>query len=495
MDRFRGYWWSPDGQRAAGRAGRRVAGAALAHRRPGPPRPAGRRGRATRPPGTPNADVTLAHRRPRRRRASTSRGTPTHLPYLAARRLAARARRRTSSCRAATSGAAGARGRRRRPARRRSCTRRPTPPGSTSTPACPAWLADGRLVWLADRDDAPPAARRRRAGDAAGAAGLARCSASGDDWVLLEAVRRARPSGHVYRWSAPPGSSALTSEPGLHGAARRRRRPRRRVGRASVTPAPRGRSSATAPSVGRARPRTPRRPTPGPARRAAPDRRARRCGRPSSCPATSVRTGPLPVLMDPYGGPHARVRRRRPRRLPDVAVVRRPGLRGRRRRRPGHAGPRAAPGTRASTSTWPTPALEDQVDALHGVAEQFPGELDLDRVAIRGWSFGGYLAALAVLRRPDVFHAAVAGAPVTDWRLYDTHYTERYLGDPADAPGGVRRATSLLDDAAKLDAPAAADPRPGRRQRGRRPHPAAVVGAARRRAGRTPCCRCAGSPT
>ena len=51
-------------------------------------------------------------------------------------------------------------------------------------------------------------------------------------------------------------------------------------------------------------------------------------------------------------------------------------------------------------------------------------------MAIRGWSFGGYLAALAVLRRPDVFHAAIAGAPVTDWRLYDTHYTERYLGLP-----------------------------------------------------------------
>ena len=74
-------------------------------------------------------------------------------------------------------------------------------------------------------------------------------------------------------------------------------------------------------------------------------------------------------------------------------------------------------------------ALEDQVEALHAAASEFP--LDLSRVAIRGWSFGGYLAALAVLRRPDVFHAAVAGAPVTEWRLYDTHYTERYLGDPS----------------------------------------------------------------
>ena len=51
-------------------------------------------------------------------------------------------------------------------------------------------------------------------------------------------------------------------------------------------------------------------------------------------------------------------------------------------------------------------------------------------LGIRGWSFGGYLAALAVLERPDIFHAAVAGAPVTQWELYDTHYTERYLGKP-----------------------------------------------------------------
>jgi dipeptidyl-peptidase-4 len=76
-------------------------------------------------------------------------------------------------------------------------------------------------------------------------------------------------------------------------------------------------------------------------------------------------------------------------------------------------------------------------------------------VAIRGWSFGGYLAALAVLRRPDVFHAAVAGAPVTDWRLYDTHYTERYLGHPdADPDGpGVYERSSLLADAHRLERP------------------------------------------
>ena len=77
--------------------------------------------------------------------------------------------------------------------------------------------------------------------------------------------------------------------------------------------------------------------------------------------------------------------------------------------------------------------LDDQVEALHAAAGRC-ADLDLSRVAIRGWSFGGYLAALAVLRRPDVFHAAVVGAPVTDWRLYDTHYTERYLGHPDENP-------------------------------------------------------------
>jgi dipeptidyl-peptidase-4 len=95
--------------------------------------------------------------------------------------------------------------------------------------------------------------------------------------------------------------------------------------------------------------------------------------------------------------------------------------------------------------------LEDQVEALQSAAQQC-ADLDLSRVAIRGWSFGGYLAALAVLRRPDVFHAAVAGAPPTDWRLYDTCYTERYLGRPDTDPDNYAR-SSLLADAPKLTRP------------------------------------------
>jgi len=81
---------------------------------------------------------------------------------------------------------------------------------------------------------------------------------------------------------------------------------------------------------------------------------------------------------------------------------------------------------------------------LHAATEAFP-DLDPSRVAIRGWSFGGYLSALAVLRRPDVFHAAVAGAPVTDWLLYDTHYTERYLGDPATDSAAYEKSSIISD--------------------------------------------------
>jgi dipeptidyl-peptidase-4 len=158
----------------------------------------------------------------------------------------------------------------------------------------------------------------------------------------------------------------------------------------------------------------------------------------------------LPVLMDPYGGPHAqRVLAARGAHLTSqwfadqgfaVVVVDGRGTPGR-----GPAFERAVHGDLAG------PVLQDQVDALHAVAERFP-DLDLGRVGIRGWSFGGYLAALAVLRRPDVFHAAVAGAPVTDWALYDTHYTERYLGRPDADPEAYAR-SSLIADAPALTRP------------------------------------------
>ena len=160
--------------------------------------------------------------------------------------------------------------------------------------------------------------------------------------------------------------------------------------------------------------------------------------------------GPLPVLLDPYGGPHVqRVQRAEAlfhtsQWFADqgfaVLVVDGRGTPGR-----GPAFERAVRGDLAG------PVLEDQIEALSDAADRYP-MLDLARVAVRGWSFGGYLAALAVLRRPDVFAAAVAGAPVTDWRLYDTHYTERYLGHPATEPGNYER-TDLTPLAPDLQRP------------------------------------------
>jgi dipeptidyl-peptidase 4 len=158
---------------------------------------------------------------------------------------------------------------------------------------------------------------------------------------------------------------------------------------------------------------------------------------------------PLPVLMDPYGGPHGQ----------RVVAARRAFAESQWLADQGFAVVVAdGRGTPARGPAWERavhldvvePVLEDQVTALHAAAERFP--LDLSRVAIRGWSFGGYLSALAVLHRPDVFHAAVAGAPVTDWTLYDTYYTERYLGDPTEDSGPYDRA-SLIQAVAGSEGP------------------------------------------
>jgi dienelactone hydrolase len=95
--------------------------------------------------------------------------------------------------------------------------------------------------------------------------------------------------------------------------------------------------------------------------------------------------------------------------------------------------------------------LDDQVDALDAISAQFP-DLDRGRVGIRGWSYGGALAAIAVIRRPDVFHAAVSGAAPHDQRLYDTHWRERFLGLPQQNPEGYDR-SSTITEAASLTRP------------------------------------------
>ncbi|MDH6113949.1 dipeptidyl-peptidase-4 [Kitasatospora sp. MAP12-15] len=165
------------------------------------------------------------------------------------------------------------------------------------------------------------------------------------------------------------------------------------------------------------------------------------------------RTGdaPLPVLLDPYGGPAVQ------KVTADqggwtyqsqwfaeqgfaVLVTDGAGTPGR--------GPRWE---REIHGDILPPVLDDQVAALHEAARRHP-ELDLSRVAIRGWSFGGTLAAAAVIFRPEVFHAAVAGAPGTDFRLYDTHWRERFLGHPDQYPERYDR-HSLVLAAARLTRP------------------------------------------
>lgn len=159
----------------------------------------------------------------------------------------------------------------------------------------------------------------------------------------------------------------------------------------------------------------------------------------------------LPVVMDPYGGPQfQRVLANARMHLTSqwladqgFAVIVADG--------------RGTPGVnpnfeRAILHEFAKTTLDDQVTALHEIAALYPNDIDTTRVGITGWSYGGYLSALAVLRRPDVFHAAVAGAPVTEWRLYDTGYTERYLGDPNAEPRVYDR-NSLVHLAPELRRP------------------------------------------
>jgi len=311
----------------------------------------------------------------------------------------------------------------------------------------PAWLDDGRLVFTVDRDGVhrlvvdgrvitPPGLHLR---------GVVRAARD----VLFTASQEPT-EVHVWRGSAEPGGeielTPLTERPGVHGAAaggdvvvltsasmeedaaittvlkddREVATIRSFAERPALTP------SVTFLSLGRRELRS------------------------ALLLPTGREGGSWPVLLDPYGGPSAqRVVKARAAFLQSqwfadqgfaVLVT------------DGRGTPARGTGwERSIHRDFATAPLQDQVDALHAAAER-DDRLDPSRVAIRGWSFGGYLAALAVLRRPDVFHAAVAGAPVTDWRLYDTHYTERYLGDPNENPDAYLR-SSLLEDAAALRRP------------------------------------------
>ena len=91
--------------------------------------------------------------------------------------------------------------------------------------------------------------------------------------------------------------------------------------------------------------------------------------------------------------------------------------------------------------------VDDQAAAVEQLAAE--GLADIERVGVYGWSYGGYMTVMSMLRRPDLFKVGVAGAPVSDWDGYDTGYTERYMGTPQNNAEGYREG-SLLTHADKL---------------------------------------------
>ena len=91
--------------------------------------------------------------------------------------------------------------------------------------------------------------------------------------------------------------------------------------------------------------------------------------------------------------------------------------------------------------------VDDQAAAVQQLTDS--GDIDPRRVGVYGWSYGGYMTVMSMLRRPDLFRVGVAGAPVSDWDGYDTGYTERYMATPQSNAEGYREA-SLLTHADKL---------------------------------------------
>jgi len=325
-------------------------------------------------------------------------------------------------------------------------------------PGVPAWLAGGRLVGTAD-DPACDTRQLTVDGVPVTPPGLQvqEVLACGGEKILLAASEADAPAEvHLWRLRLPDRLERLTGDPGVHTATA--------AGGVTVITTSALDQHGTRTTVWRD----------GPDGGQEPSHAVATIGSHAETPSLTPRVrlerlgaralqaallrpswhtdadGPLPVLLDPYGGPHAR----------RVLATRGAYLTSQWFAEQGFAvlvaDGRGTPGRgpaweKAVDRDLAGPVLDDQIDALHAAAAAHP-ELDLGRVAIRGWSFGGFLAALAVLRRPDVFHAAVAGAPVTDWRLYDTHYTERYLGDPTADPGPYQR-SGLLADALRLERP------------------------------------------
>jgi len=319
-------------------------------------------------------------------------------------------------------------------------------------PGNPTWLGDGFLwlteaggAWTVERHDAQGAHQGQLVGPELGVRGI--LGRDGAD-VLVSASSDPR-QAHVWRVPLTGGRPVRLSEEGgvnggtaRHGVTVLTRAPRE--GAVVTTVHGRGGRRVELPSVAERPPLTP----------TTVFETVEIDGRTHYTTITRPRdfdaTRRYPVLLKVYGGPHAKV-------VVDTLdayltdqfyadagfVVVRSDNRG--------TPDRGRAWERAILGDLLTVPLDDQVRALQAMGARH-AELDLGRVGIFGWSFGGYLSAMAVLLRPDVFHAAVAGAPVTDWTLYDTAYTERYMKTPQANPEGYTR-TSALSWAAGLSRP------------------------------------------
>ncbi|MDH6136750.1 dipeptidyl-peptidase-4 [Kitasatospora sp. MAA4] len=314
-------------------------------------------------------------------------------------------------------------------------------------PGLPARTAAGALLGSADREDT-----RRLTVDGVPVTppGLQLRAVLGvDDQGVLFTASEEQTESHLWSYHPEEGVRALSTEPGMHTGVRRAGtlvhvartpdRPGRRVdvlrpGRPAVQPL----SHAERPVLDLRVTRF----------SAGPRELRSMLFLPSWHRAGDA---PLPVLLDPYGGPGGQkvtaeqgswghVSQWFAEQGFAVLVTDGAGTPGR--------GPRWE---REIHGDILRPVLDDQVAALHATAERHP-ELDLARVAVRGWSFGASLAITAVLHRPDVFHAAVAGAPATEPLMYDTHWRERYLGHPDQYPERYER-DSLVAAAPLLTRP------------------------------------------
>jgi len=140
-----------------------------------------------------------------------------------------------------------------------------------------------------------------------------------------------------------------------------------------------------------------------------------------------------PVLVEVYGGPHAQMVERKWGSLSDQYLARHGYIVFRLDNRGSdHRGRKFEDVIYRRTGG---PEVRDQLVGVDWLKSQ--PFVDADHIGIQGWSYGGYMTLMTVLQAPEgTFAAAAAGAPVTDWRLYDTFYTERYMNTPEDNPDG-----------------------------------------------------------